>query len=221
MIRKLLIILFLILSSVTYVNALDRCQDYVVEVRNAALKYLGGNFPYHYNIGCMITESNCRANITSFDGGIGLFQFTPSTGVLYELKNEFPNANPRNPETSINAQAYYINRIIKYHLQRPNLKFKKKYDISPKKYSDKCGLRLSDAYRYYNGGYWFIYESKLDNYTCDKDSMREHCVRGGTWVGSGKNRRYLNFCDVNYDYPGKIYKYSQKYKITPDKMSFW
>jgi len=51
--------------------------------------------------------------------------------------------------------------------------------------------------------------------------MKEHCVRGGTWVGSGDKKRWLSFCEVNYNYADQVYKYSQKYKAGKDNINFY
>ena len=33
--------------------------------------------------------------------------------------------------------------------------------------------------------------------------------------------RYLNFCDVSYSYPHRVYESAQKYKIGNDNIRFW
>lgn len=185
---------------------LDRCQEYITDVRIQHHKYLGPNYPYWYGLGKLRQESNCRADAVSFDGGLGIGQFTPSTGVGKEIEKEIPNINYLNPEQSIRASAYYTSRIIKVHFRRNEFKFRGKSPINPRKYTEKCGLRLSDVYQYYNGGFWAIYEASKTN-TCDRIEMRKNCTRGGVWVSG----RYLNFCDINYSYPLQVYKFSQKY----------
>ena len=221
-IKYLLLIIILLFPTLLF--AKDRCRDFIPDIRAASIRYLGLSYPWWYNVGCAMAESNCRADIVSFDGGKGLYQFTESTGVVAEIKKDMP-INPSNAESSIKAEAFYMNKIINTYLKRPEFKFKgkEKYRIDPSYFTKKCGTRLSDAYRHYNGGAWFIYESKLDGYTCDKDSMREHCVRGGAWVPNekAKNRRWLSFCDVNYSYPDKIFKFSKPYKVGKDGMNYW
>ncbi len=221
LIKILLIIILFILLLPMNIIALDRCQNFIPDIRSAAIRYLGLEYPWWYNIGCAMAESNCRQDVVSFDGGIGLFQLTPSTGILAVIEKEFP-VNPYNTESNIRAQAFYIRLIRDKYMTRGEFKFKSKYWISPINFTKKCGLRLSDIYRHYNGGYWFIYESKLANssYDCDEVNMRQYCVRGGTFVGS-KNPKWLSFCDVNYSYANKIYKFSQKYKIGNDGIGFW
>ena len=90
----------------------------------------------------------------------------------------------------------------------------------PSKYVEKCGENLADVYRFYNGGYWFFYESERGGTVCDNKEMRKYCVRGGTFTDKAKTK-WLSFCDVNYSYPEKVYKYSQKYKTGPDGIRFW
>jgi hypothetical protein len=52
----------------------------------------------------------------------------------------------------------------------------------------------------------------------DYDKMKDVCQRK---VLTLKNGQKLNLCDVGYDYPNKIYKYGNQYRIGTDKMRFW
>ena len=216
-----IVMLFFLLMLPLSARAVDRCQEYIPDIRSQAIRYLGLVYPWWYNLGCAMTESNCRQDSVSFDGGIGLFQLTPSTGIVATIGKEFP-VNPYNAESNIRAQAFYIYIIRDKYMKQKSLKFKNKYQIEPITFTNKCGTRLSDIYRNYNGGYWFIWESKLADpkYTCEEKEMRSHCVRSGTWVGT-KNPRWLSFCDVNYSYADKIYKASQKYKVGKDGINYW
>jgi len=214
----ILIVVSLFLVSKGYSG--DKCDDFTSDVRSASIQYLGLGFPYWYNIGCMKTESNCKSSIVSFDGGIGLFQFTPSTGITAEIRRFIP-IDPYNAESSIRAQAFYISRIKNAHFKETKMTIHKKYVCHPSLYGEKCGLRLADVYRFYNGGYWFFYESERGNFACTNDEIRKFCVRGGTWVGTGKNKRWLSFCDVNYSYPEKIFKYAKPYVRGKDSINFW
>jgi hypothetical protein len=170
----------------------------------------------------MIQESNCRPDIISFDGGIGLFQLTPSTGIVADIQKDIP-VDPYNPTSNIRAHAFYINKVRTKYLKRGKFKFKSKYEISPLEFTTKCGSNLSDVYRYYNGGYWFVYESKRANptYVCEQNIMKDYCVRGGVWIGSGNKKRWLSFCEVNYSYADQVYKYSQKYRAGKDNINFY
>ena len=219
----LLVCLITILLIISFpAIAKDRCQDFIPDVRSQMIRYNGLAYPWWYSMGCMIQESNCRPDIISFDGGIGLFQLTPSTGIVADIKKDIP-VDPYNPQSNIRAHAFYINKVKNSYLKRGKFKFKSKYEISPLEFTTKCGSNLSDVYRYYNGGYWFIHESRLadSTYACEQKDMKEHCVRGGTWVGSGDKKRWLSFCEVNYNYADQVYKYSQKYKAGKDGMNFY
>jgi hypothetical protein len=211
---------FVLLIFITCLSqAKDRCNDYIPDIRSYGMQFNGADFPYWYNIGCAITESNCRGNITSFDGGQGIFQLTPSTGVTAYIQKYIP-VDPYNVQSSIRAQSYYIMMIRTKIFKVKSMKFRNTY-IHPEKFVSKCGLNLSDVYRYYNGGYWFFYESERAGIVCDNKEMVTKCVRGGTWVGTGKKRRWLSFCEVNYSYPDKVYNYSKKYKIGKDGQRYW
>jgi hypothetical protein len=190
-------------------KAKDRCAKYMKDVRKAGFFYLGLTFPWYYNMGCMKQESNCRADIVSFDGGIGLYQFTPSTGIVDEIKKDLGIPfDPFRPDHSAKAQAYYISKLIK-SAKTPALTFRT-VKIYPKKYTDTCGLKLADIYQRYNGGNWLYYEIHKSGYSCDKEEIRNFCGRSGAWVGNPK--RWLSFCDVNYKYPGQIYTYGSVYR---------
>lgn len=217
----LLILLLIIVLFVRLTEARDRCQEYIPDIRAYGIQYNGLDFPWWYNVGCAITETSCRGDLTSFDGGQGLYQFTPSTGVTAEVRKYIP-LDPYNTKSSIRGQSYYIMMIRTKKFKSKQITVgKAKNKGYPAKFVSKCGLNLADVYRFYNGGYWFFYESERGGTVCDNKEMRKYCVRGGVWVGSGKNRRYLNFCDVNYDYPDKVFKYSQKYKIWNDEQPFY
>lgn len=217
------VLVFLILFSIANtLHGKDRCQEFLPEIRNSSLLYLGPSYPYWYNVGCAIAETSCRSNIVSFDGGIGLYQFTPSTGVTAELKKYGMIINPKDAESSIKGQAFYIKIIRDNKLQSEKVYVgKSKNPTYPSKYTSNCGKNLADYYRFYNGGYWFVYESSRKQgipYVCDNTEMRKYCVRGGTTVGG----KYLSFCDVNYSYPEKVYNYGRKYSNgLPDQERFW
>ena len=200
------------------VYAIDRCADFIPDVRSAHTRYFGSGFPYHYGIGVMINESGCKPNIVSFDGGIGLYQFTPSTGIVKEMKSEFPNFNPSNPEHSIKAFVFYEKKLIK-NMNIKHIYFKNKYHVYPKEFIDQCGNRLCYIYMIYNGGLWLLKEWEASGRkSCEFDTIKDYCKRGGAQVGN----RWLSFCDVNYSYSLKVYKFSKPYKRMPDgEYLFW
>lgn len=219
--KKILFVLGLLFTLISTSIAADRCQQYIPDIRAYSIQYNGLDFPYWYNVGCAMTETNCRGDLVSFDGGIGLFQFTPSTGVTAQVGKYIP-IDPYDTKSSIRGQAYYIMMIRTQMFQKEKVSVgNKKRPGYPKKFVEKCGTNLADVYRYYNGGYWFFAESEIGGRVCDNVEMRKLCVRGGVWVGTGKNRRFLDFCDVNYSYPDKVYKFAQKYKIGNDGQRFY
>lgn len=217
------IILFIILLIFySNVQARDRCQDYIQDIRQYSVQYLGYQYPYWYSVGCMIAESNCRADILSFDGGIGLFQLTPRVGVVAEISKYIP-VDPYNAQSSIRAYSFYISRIKDVKLKQEQITFRK-YKIRPASFTRYCGTNLADIYKFYNGGYWFVYESsrkKTGTYVCENREMFKYCVRGGTYTDKN-HTKWLSFCEVNYSYPEKIYKYAQPYKKgMKDGIQYW
>lgn len=176
----------------------------------------GLGFPYHYSIGTMIAESGCRATIVSFDGGIGCFQFTPSTGIIKEVEKGLGIPfDPRNTSHSIRAYSYYIHKIMTKDLENNKVYFSKvKKNIYPKSFKKKCGAKLKYIYMMYNAGYWLVYEFEKGNSKyCDLDYIKQFCGRSGTFTPQGK---WLSFCEINYDYPNKIKKYAEPYRVAKD-----
>lgn len=192
----------------------DRCNQYRQDVRKYVEMYFGLNFPWHYQMGCMQQESNCRKDIVSFDGGIGLFQLTPSTGIVVDIQKDLGVIiDPYNPKHNIRAAVYYLSKIKSKYSQIEKLSFgKNKVIISTKKYTDTCGVKLSDIYQFYNGGYWFYYEASKAGYSCDRKVIRTFCTRGGAWTDKAKTN-WLSFCEVNYSYPEQIERRGLTFKM--------
>jgi hypothetical protein len=217
--KKLLLILLLLILILLplSVMAKDRCQDYLTDFRKYAIQYNGLDFPWWYNVGCAMAESNCRGDITSFDKGHGILQFTDQK-LIDEIRKVMP-FDPYNVKSSIRAHAYYMMIIRTRYFNYNRVVVGKRYGY-PKKFVEKCGLNLSDVYKFYNGGYWFFVESELGGTVCNNDEMKKHCIRGGTYTDKAKTK-WLSFCDVNYSYPQKIYNYAQKYKVNEDGQRYW
>jgi len=177
-------------------HALDRCQEYIPEIRTQSFHYFGLNFPYCYNVGQAKQESACRANITSFDYGEGLYQFTGSTkNWVREQMGE--DLNFYNPSHAIKAGAWYMSQLHKQN-----------WDGA-----------LWLTYQAYNGGWKLLKAENIRACHCsDHDVMRQFCQRKTITLKSGNK---LNFCDVNYDYSRKVYKYGQIYRTFEDKWRFW
>jgi hypothetical protein len=62
-------------------------------------------------------------------------------------------------------------------------------------------------YQIYNGGAGLLKKEAKRAGKVDHAAMREVCQRKVIQLKSGP----LDFCDVNYDYSARIYKYGQKY----------
>lgn len=198
----------------------DRCSEFLPEIRASAIKYLGLDFPFWYSIGCAKAESGCKSNLISFDNGVGLFQLTPSTGIVKDIeKYSGLIIDPFNIESNIRGNAIYMKMIIEKHFTSGDGTVgNSKYPFNPKKHVEKCGLNLADVYKKYNGGVWFFAEANRNGLVCSNNEIAEKCVRGGVCVG----KQYLNFCQVNYSYPIKVYNYAQPYKgLSDGKWKYW
>lgn len=177
--------------------ALDRCQDYVTDIRIQHTKYFGLSYPWWYGVGQARQESACRANVTAFDAGMGLTQFMPRTWAGVE-KDMGVKLDPYNPEHSIRAQAFYMRQL---HHQ-----------------NNFPGQPLWLTYQAYNGG-WSLLRREYQRAGCmDHDLMWAKCQRKVLKLKSG---RLLDLCEVNYDYSQKVHTYGNRYRISQDQWRYW
>lgn len=181
--------------------ALDRCKDYVTDIRIQHTKYFGLSFPWWYGVGQAKQESYCRPSITSFDAGMGLTQFMPAT--WKEVESQMgAKLNPYNPEHSIKAQAFYMHRLHKQN-----------WDGA-----------LWLTYCFYNSGAatmkkeWKKTECSMCHKEAFYDEMKAVCKRKVIKLKSG---RLLDLCEVGYDYPKKVFIFGCEYTISKDQWSFW
>jgi hypothetical protein len=192
---KFLLILLLILFPVV-VEAKDRCVQYVPEIRQWSWFYQGSDYPYHYNVGQAQEESRCRADITSFDGGEGLFQFTGSTK-SWTRQQMAENLDFYNPHHAIKAGAWYMSRLHKQNWD---------------------GALWLD-YQAFNGGWTLLKKERDRAGVTNHELMSIVCKRKVITLKSGG---LLDFCVVNYSYSEKIYRNSNKYRMMGDgKWQYW
>jgi len=193
---------FILLVAVK-VSALDRCQEFVQEVRTANTFYNGLNYPYWYGVGQLKTESGCRSDLTAFDGGQGLAQFMPVTMAAINkicTRCHLQKLNPYKPADSIKAAAYLIaqNHRTNFAPDKP----------------------MWIDYQSYNGGAALLKKEYQRAGKANHELMRVQCKRNIITLKSGK---LLNLCDVNYDYSRHIYDYAKPYRLTTDQtpFNFW
>jgi len=190
------VIIILLLISVNCL-ALDRCQDYISDVRTQHIQYFGLSYPYWYGVGQLRQESNCRSNITAFDGGMGVAQFMPATAKDVSQRLGL-KLDPYNIHDATKMQAYYMSQVHKGN------------KIS--------GKPLWATYQAYNGGWKLLYAESQRASSSNHDDMKLQCHRKVLTLSKG---RKLSLCEVNYDYSIKIAKYAKKYQIAPDGMRYW
>jgi hypothetical protein len=141
-------------------------------------------------------ESRCRADVTSFDGGEGLFQFTGTTK-SWTRKQMGEELNFYNPQDAIKAGAWYMYRLHKQNWD---------------------GALWLD-YQAFNGGWTLLKKEKVRAGITDHDLMFIACQRKVITLKSGS---LLDFCVVNYSYSEKIYKNANKYRLMGDgKWQYW
>lgn len=197
---KFLIISFLVIFFTSDLYGLDRCREFITDVRNSHIRNFDGNFPWWYALGQIEQESACRANVTAFDAGMGLTQFMPATWNSIKKQMGRPDLNPYKAADSIEAQAFYMASIQK-----------KENWTNPK--------RLWISYQIYNGGRGLLYKEYQRAGVLDWDLMKSECQRKKIKMNWGT----LDLCEVNYDYSKKVYKRGDKYRLAKDHYSyrFW
>lgn len=195
--KRILLVLFLLILNFDYSYALDRCQDYIIDVKNQHIRYFGPTYPWWYGLGQLTQESTCRPNLTAFDGGQGIAQFMPATaaGVNKQLGERL---NPYNPHDAIRMQAYYMSTVHKQN----NFE----------------GRPLWLTYQGYNGGFKLLRNENKRAGNSNWQDMKNQCRRNKVKLPKG---RILDLCEVNYDYSKKIYKYGNPYRSGNDEMRYW
>jgi len=197
---KLKIFIILILLFIPFhCFGLDRCIEFKNDVRIQHTKYFGLNFPWQYGIAQLKQESGCRADVTAFDAGMGVAQFMPATSkYIQSLMGEA--LDPYQPEQAIKMQAFYMYRI------------QTKENFSKEK-------KLFITYQIYNGGAGNLKKEYIRaNNKADWELMKNQCKRSKVLL---KNGTYLYFCEVNYDYSQRIFKYGNSYYPLKSTHIFW
>jgi hypothetical protein len=154
--------------------------------------FIGADAPWHYFMGQIEQESNCREGITAFDGGMGLGQFMPATaawihkkeGALQEISVK---PNPYDPRWNIRAMILYDKAL----------------------YETGLCLGWYYAFRSYNGGQGNLNKEIGRAGSCDREAIERQCKRK---VVRLKNGSTLDLCRVNIDYPRQIEARGEKYR---------
>jgi hypothetical protein len=179
------------------VYAIDRCQDHIIDVKNHHILYMGPDYPWWYGVGQLKQESCCRTQVTAFDAGMGIAQFMPATHKYVEGLLGM-KLDPYNSHQAIRMQAFYMSTVHK------NNKFKNK--------------PLCYTYQAYNGGWKWLYVESERAGSEQWIDMKAACQRKKIKLKSGS---ILDFCEVNYDYSIKVWKYGSLYRMGKDGQAFW
>lgn len=152
--------------------------------------WLGKDAPYYYFLGQIEQESRCNENITSFDGGMGLAQFMPSTSEwIHEREKSLQELSlkplPYSPLWSIRAMILYDRYLYERVL---------------------CSGWYF-VFRAYNGGLGLLNREIKKANSCDWDIVEKNCNRKKIYY---KNS-YIDLCKVNCSYPYSVFLKSYKY----------
>ncbi len=168
----------------------ERCKKYLPQVIRESRVHFGIDSPYYYFLAQVEIESGCNEKITAFDGGMGLAQFMPTTAQWIHEKEkslqEF-QFNPYDPRWSIRALILYDKWC----------------------YSSVFCKDWYFAFRAYNGGAGLLNKEIHRAGSCSISEIEKQCKRKTIVL---KNGQRLDFCQVNINYPAKIFKASKKYK---------
>lgn len=195
------VLLFLLSASRAHgVTSLDRCRDYSDGVRESHWKVFGTAFPWHYAVGQLQQESGCR-NIMSNDGvgSQGLPQITWSVWSKPLIAARIPDL--KTTPNQLDAQAV-INKAMWDH-------------------AVKLGHPLLwVALQEYNGG-GAVYKEITAANSDDHELAKLCCRRKDVVFNQGRvNESRRSACDINYEYPGRIAKYADRYRVGPDSKHF-
>lgn len=177
----------------TAADASDRCRNLAQEVRVAHYQFFGTDYPYHYSIGQLQQESNCR-NVISRDG-VG------SEGPAQITYKVWKDALARKGITEI--------RTTKNHLRA-------------QAYINRCAWnearvkRLWVMYQIYNGGGLVnkeIQRAGVAEWAAAKQACRRKVVRFQD--GSSESA-----CSINYNYSRQVCRYGDSYRAGPDTSMF-
>lgn len=197
--KKLLIIIVCFYVAVP-ARAGDRCTAYRSAAIEASMMYFG-SFPWWYLLGQLRQESCCRADVTAFDGGMGIAQFMPKTAEeIYRMMQQ--RLNPYNTRDAIRMQAFYMSRLDRQAAAIPG----------------NAERKLFLSFMAYNSGLGNVKKEAIRAGSTDHQEMRSVCRRK---ILTLKNGNKLDLCDVGYDYPVRIYKYGQRYRSGQDTRIFW
>ena len=192
MMRTILALLFIFTSS----YAVDRCVNYIQDVRKAHYSVFGVDYPYQYGVGQLVQESGCR-NILSLDG-VGSEGLSQITYRVWQkpLKQAGISGIKAIPD-QLKAQAVIMKTL----------------------YLPQYGLWVT--YQVYNGGGLVLKEIKRAGVE-DWAKAYANCKRGQScFTYKGKTTCKSN-CEINYDYSQKIYKYGERYSnVQSEKFRYW
>lgn len=191
----MLLFCMLCLSTVTLSEAkgLERCQSLAHQVKVSHYQYFGTDFPYHYSVGQLQQESNCR-NVISNDGvgseGPGQITYR----VWKDSLRRQGIAEVKTTKNNLRAQAY-INKVS--------------YDQARYK-------KLWVAYQTYNGGGLVSKEIERAG-KVDWAAAKAACRRKVIHFQGGYSE---DACTINYQYSKQVFKYGQLYRINEESKNF-
>jgi hypothetical protein len=155
--RVLLYMLLLPLLTLSEANALDRCNQYVKDVRKAHWLYFGLDYPYQYGVAQLEKESACRHVISKDGHGSS----TPAQITYKFWQKTFERKGLASSHWTI-QQAFIM---------------KEAHNSNPHK-------KLWVTYQMYNGGNWVLREIDKAG-SLDWKLARSKCTRGYTHYKSG------------------------------------
>lgn len=177
----------------TGANALERCQNLAQEVRVAHYQYFGTDFPYHYSVGQLQQESNCK-NVISLDGvgSEGPAQITYR--IWKEALKKQGIGEVKSTKNNLRAQAY-INKAA---------------------YNEIKHKKLWIMYQTFNGGGLVSKEIERAG-KVEWAAAKAVCRRKIIYFKGGYSE---SACDINYAYSKQLFRYGELYRTASDGLTY-
>lgn len=166
--------------------ALDPCVQYAAAITREAHVRFGIQAPVPLLLGQARQESGCRANVTAWDKGRGLYQFMDATGAW--TSKQFPELGTPNPYNS----AWAIQAAVRYDGWLVD-------KVHAKAECDKWGAALTG----YNGGLGYVFQSE------------KLSPEPGVWFGVTEKiptKQLIENFTYSRSYPRKIFANQARYE---------
>lgn len=177
----------------------DSCRPYAPYLKKYSAELIAHDFPYVYLVAQVHKESNCRF-VISYDG-VGSESPAQITWKWWSgYLKAYGVYNLKTIPNFTKAQVLIMKRMIE-----------KAYAAGNKK--------LWIPFQAYNGGWLVLKEIERSGGSLEQSTVKKYCRRKTIRFKNGQTR---SACDINYEYPVKIEKFSISiYHDMKEKTTTW